>query len=91
MTWKRDGLGITIGERGRAVSRSEGISGRAADGAGPGEGRVRRESREGRLGGGADSGAMVSERRWRLSTSSEIPHEQLRWIRTEIGLQNIQC
>lgn len=46
--------------RGRACSRTDGTSGKAADGAGPGDGRVRRESREGRRGGGEDRGAVVS-------------------------------
>ena len=60
---------MVMGGRGRACSRSDGISGKAADGAGPGEGKVRRESREGRRGGGRDRGAMLSEWRWRLSRS----------------------
>lgn len=59
----RDGPGMIMGGSGRACSRSYGISGKAADGAGPGEGSVRRESREGRRdGGNRDRGAMVSGR-----------------------------
>lgn len=50
-----------MGGRLRAYSRSDGISGKEDDGAGPGEGSVRRESREGRR--GADRGAM-SGRCW---------------------------
>ncbi len=50
---KREGLGIKMGARARGSLRSNGTSGRAEEGAGLGDGRVRRESREGRRGGPA--------------------------------------
>lgn len=43
---KRAGLGMKMGGRARGSLRSEGTSGRAAEGAGLGDGRVRSESRE---------------------------------------------
>lgn len=80
---------MIIGGRGRAFSRSDGISGNAVDGAGPGEGRLRRESREGRRGGGKDEGAMGSEgRRYLLKSKSGKSLELLHWIHTEEWLQN---
>jgi hypothetical protein len=45
---KREGLGIKMGGGARGSLRCEGTLGRAEEGAGLGEGRVRRESREGR-------------------------------------------
>jgi len=49
---KKEGLGIKMGGRGCGSLRSRGTSGRAEEGAGLGDGRVRRESREGRRAGG---------------------------------------
>ncbi len=48
---KREGLGMKMGGGARDSLRSEGTSGRAEEGAGLGDGRVRRESREGRRAG----------------------------------------
>jgi hypothetical protein len=48
---KREGLGIKMGGGARGSLRWEGTLGRAEQGAGLGDGRVRRESREGRRAG----------------------------------------
>lgn len=48
---KREGLGMKMGARARGSLRSEGTSGRAEEGAGLGDGRVRRDSREERRAG----------------------------------------
>jgi hypothetical protein len=48
---KREGFGMTMGGRARSSLRPDGTSGRAEEGAGLGDGRVRRESREGRRAG----------------------------------------
>lgn len=48
---KRERLGIEIGGGARCSLRWDGTLGRAEEGAGLGDGRVRRESREGRRGG----------------------------------------
>ena len=53
---KREGLGIKMGGGARGSLRWDGTLGRAEQGAGLGDGRVRRESREGRR-AGTDCGA----------------------------------
>lgn len=53
---KREGLGIEMGGGARCSLRWDGTLGRAEEGAGLGDGRLRRESREGRR-AGAECGA----------------------------------
>jgi hypothetical protein len=61
---KREGLGIKMGARVRGSLRSDGTSGRAEEGAGLGDGRVRRDSREERAGRGTGAERCHDGKRW---------------------------
>jgi hypothetical protein len=63
---KREGLGIKMGARVRGSLRSDGTSGRAEEGAGLGDGRVRRDSREERAGRGTGAERCHDGKRWCL-------------------------
>jgi hypothetical protein len=59
---KRVGLGMKMGGRERGSLGPQGTSGRAEEGAGLGDGSVRRESREVRRGGGRERGDIDTGR-----------------------------